>query len=678
MNYRFKTIFYSLRYTFSIFANIVLIFFIFTHNPQAQGVSYTGLVENLEKLLEIHKSEYEKLWAQTTFNTNALQNLNQYDSIEIHPLELKSFIFHSNEDFLKIIGNDECKFYSLLELGLLRNTLNKNDEIIINLKKTMTEKSEKETLAENVIITKMTKTDFLNEVYKKKCITNKEMNIMFNPQNLLKTINSIQFQTPQNDAECQSILSSWQKNPFTPYLCKSVVVSKSLKQFSSNSMSAVDKKANEELSRIYNNSINNFQRTYLDSLCNNLMSPNGFCKNYLKNDVWNKITRGEFPQFKMEHLCSLHLKKAAPLSSNDLKTCAYSFNANPNVCELLKDPKHPSNFPYVNCHTMSELLKNSKLETRYTDCPSRIDHDGITNFNRIFQHFAPPDSPLGKTVINYFKTQKNTSKDKSPSSSESCFIAPVFTFYKMNLNVQNPDALPLKICFKNKVFNNEECLPYIPGDVQEEPLSEINVVQKIFYMHYGSASKMNCRLIDVNEFRPTRSEFKSGCFIVYPKENCSTFNCTKKIYVDLKVIDDIKYIGTQNFDYFPNAYKNERYSINNLLKEVLNIEMRAVKNLNDAMYLLKNIPKGIMHGIGCAEDLLSDKIKRISLNQCQPLPFIIDSWADFNGESFLGIRYANDESSSIRPIRWPDLFNAILNYKEIHPLDHWMLYGLKK
>jgi len=310
-----------------------------------------------------------------------------------------------------------------------------------------------------------------------------------------------------------------------------------------------------------------------------------------------------------------------------------------------------------NCDQTSTSLNHSKLISDYQDCPGNVDNEALTNVNRIVNHFAPR---------------------KIVTLPETCAGEANYSFAKLNFDIKYDKGWPLKVCFLNRVNNKEECLPYIPGSRPNEPLSEDLVIAKILYLHKGASPKTICKLVSSKKYSPVRTDFKSGCFIVYNPEKCTALTCEKKVIWDEKEHKDIRFIGTPIFEYFPSAYTNDRYAVTNLLSEARGIQSRSIKNLTDMKFYLDKIPNSIIHGIGCAEDLIPENYKRESINQCQPIPFIIDGYFVKNAENFLVTRTAIDDLYAPRLITWPSIYNAVTAYKELHPFNSWTLYGLKK
>ena len=103
-----------------------------------------------------------------------------------------------------------------------------------------------------------------------------------------------------------------------------------------------------------------------------------------------------------------------------------------------------------------------------------------------------------------------------------------------------------------------------------------------------------------------------------------------------------------------------------------------IRNLTDVKYFLNTHANGIIHGIGCIEDLLPEQYKRLTMNQCRPLPFIVDGYQTKKEELWLVARLSIDDIHTPRILSWPNVFNRVSAYQELHPLNTWTLYGIRK
>lgn len=592
-----------------------------------------GIVESLERLIEVHKKQYEQNKSKIQSNLKALNDISGLKDLRLDPQFVRSLIAHSDDKYLRLAQKDECKFLSALENNLLRTTEGEVTSIFVTFKNT-------EGAVESAAIPK---DDFFSQIYKKKCLNNSEFATLFSEANFQKTIEGINFIVPKNESSCQSIHKEWLDNPFSSYLCR-------INQI-------IKKSKSPRQTDLYKSKIPTLQKTYIENLCNNITSPQRFCENYLKKDIWNKVINGEAPLYKMSYKCQNLLGTEAELSIKDLKNCGAKLLTSPTVCETNGTKNYPSDFPLQNCDNISEALNKSKLVTNYHDCPGNVDNEAITNIHRLVNHF---------------------SKTKIYSSKETCAGEANYTFARLNFDINHEEGWPLKICFMNRITEKETCVPYIPGSRADEPLSEDQVIAKILYQQKGAPAKVKCRIVDSKTYSPVRSDFKFGCFIVYNADSCTTLNCNKKVIWEDVTLNDIKFIGRPTFDYFPTAFANERYSFDNMINEARGTQGRSIKNLTDMKFFLDTIPNGVVHGVGCVEDLIPEEFQRTAMNQCHPMPFIIDGHLVIKNETWLVFRAAIDDLHSPRLVLWQNIFNAVSAHRELHPLNTWTLYGIKK
>lgn len=592
-----------------------------------------GIIESFERLLELHKEQYQKNKIAIQSNLKTVTSLLGFEEVKLDPQYVKSLILHSDERFLKLALKDECRFLSTLETNLLKTIEGNIDKILIHYK-TLDGKHESAS---------MLKDDFFEQIYKRKCFTNRQYSTLFTDVNTKKTIEGIKFTIPKTKNECSLVHREWLDNPYTPYLCR---------------IQQVFKKPDlKKVADFYRERIPLMQRIYLDNFCNSISNPDLFCSNYLKDDVWSKVLTSEMPAFKMSYKCQQMYNKSDKLTTQEMSNCASKLTSNNQFCETKGNSDYPANFPLQSCNNISDALNKAKLITDYHDCPGSIDNEAMTNIHRLVNHFSPR---------------------KMISSKETCRGEANYTLARLNLDIKYESGWPLKICYLNRISNKEFCDTYIPGSRSDEPLSEDKVVAKILYSNKGAPAKTTCRLVDSKNYNPLRSEFKFGCFIVSNLESCSAVSCDKKVIWEEKIQEDIKFIGSPLFDYFPTSFTNERYSFSSLINEVKGTQDRIVRNLTEAKNWLDKIPNGVIHGIGCAEDLVPEQFKRMAINQCHPMPFIIDGHLKKDNETLLVTRLSIEDLHTPRFLIWPNIFNAISAYQDLHPLNTWTLYGVKK
>ncbi len=594
--------------------------------------SSTGLLEAIDFLQNLYRNEFESEKKAFSENAKFFDTIDEnFKDVQLAPFFKKSILFLSDEKTLSLIQKDECKFYALLENGTLKNHAGNND-IYFTFKN-----------KDGILSNGITNNDiFFRDLYKYQCINNAEYRLLFEPQNLNKTLESLKFPTPKGTNDCKLIHNEWLQNPFTPYICN---------------LSGIVKKNVSNFTQYPKISLTSFQKTYIENLCFNLNSPKDFCSDYLKNDVWNKVLSSEAPLYKMYYKCKNYLKTDEELKIEDLKKCAQKFLIDPKICNTLSNPKYPSTYPFLNCNLISDALLKSKLNTNYQDCPGGVGNDAITNVHRILNHFVPR---------------------KLPNTPESCAGEANYSYAKLLFDMKYNDGWPLEICYINKMFNKEECVQYIPGHRDEENLSEDLVIAKILFSQYGAPQKTKCKIVDSKVYNPVRTDYKYGCFIVYDPQSCTTDVCDKKIIWEEREIKDIKYKGIPLVDYYTNTFSTQRYSFTSMINELYGIQSRTVKNITEIKFFLDKTENGIIHGIGCIEDILPEQFKKSTLNQCSPMPFIIDGYFLSDSDTLLTTRLAIDDLHSPRLIMWHNIYNSILAYKALHPLELWTLNALKK
>ena len=140
---------------------------------------------------------------------------------------------------------------------------------------------------------------------------------------------------------------------------------------------------------------------------------------------------------------------------------------------------------------------------------------------------------------------------------------------------------------------------------------------------------------------------------------------------------NVAYEGDLNFDYFPNDYINEQYSLVSMISESMKKKGKIIRSLTDLENYFKDFNDAIIHGVGCGEDLYPEFFKKTMLNQCMPIPFIIDGIKIHKGQKKIIFHASIDQLQSPRMLTWNLVFNAVSNFKLIHPLNTWTMYGIK-
>lgn len=620
-----------------------------------ENSSPPGIIETVRELLQIQRSQFKQLKEKVSTNPMMLSGITEGSDIKLERYFSRSLLFHSESKYLDLINNNECNLYSLLQNNLLKHSEGQVENVFVTLRKDDGETESAQVGLEN----------FLQAIYRNKCSQNKDLATLFNNSNIKETLNSTNMPTPKNRESCESIIEGWRRNPYTPFMCH---ISESIKKGSQaraqlpqleRSQLSQRRILSEQISkqRFYQEELPHFQRTYITNMCDNLDSMENFCRVYLAKDIWNQILNGEHPNWKMSYKCRNVLEKQE-VKLNDLRACAVDFNENNELCMSEGAQGLPSLYPLRSCETYSEVLKVAKLKTDHHDCPGRIENEGITNISRLIQHFSP--SPQKGDIV------------------KTCASSSIIRFVELNLDYKNDKAWPMRLCYKDRVTEKEICLPYIPGHHDNHELAENKVITDILIKNYGARKETKCKIVERSTYNPLRLEFKSGCYIIYDTERCTALDCEKQVILDQKKIDGLTRKGKPLFDYFPNSFGNQKFAVDTILRETLELESKELRNLTELSFFLNNIEGGVVHGIGCAEDLLPRHFQRQNLNQCRPMPFIVDGV--FSGEKAmtLSVRPSIGDLHSPMPIHWNYVYSAVVNYRELHPIKSWTLYGLRR
>jgi len=230
---------------------------------------------------------------------------------------------------------------------------------------------------------------------------------------------------------------------------------------------------------------------------------------------------------------------------------------------------------------------------------------------------------------------------------------------------------------KKLSFNKRElrCLSYIPGNDIENELSESRVISEVIKRVYAASNQLTCKIIPEKSYNNVLLKFKQGCFILSPNE-CIGINCKKRIFYNQKEFKNFQYRGELGENYFEISSQDKIHSMNKKMKKVLEFDEEKILSLTKIKLWFKK-DSGIIHGVGCLEDLYPNFFKREQFNQCRATPFLISGTSQKNNSEYVIINTTLDSVSHPRSIRWNNLYNALKMYQNIHPQKLWALYGIK-
>lgn len=640
-----------------ILSNAIRLIFLATScliTIEAYAEEYPGILESLEIILNSHKEQVAKLETEVSKNPKNLGTLKDVQEVKIDPILMRSILFYSDWKYLQLTTKNQCNLQSLLSNDLLKSYRGVLQKVAISYRL-----KGKSNQAQQSALTEIS--DFVDFFFKTECFSLKQIQTLFKEENLANTMKNVHFTAPKNKADCLQDFQNWMMNPYLPFLCKFPELATLAKNAETELLKIDDTdflkikrlKSLARESTTLTEKIPYFQRTFIKNLCSNLDNTESFCSIYLSDNIWSKVINGEEPKYKMVPLCSQALNKTA--DAKNLGMCQTKFLKDPNYCTQLGINDYPALSPRPNCLMISEALNMSNLFTDYKDCPALISNEAITNMSRIIMHLE--------------------NKSTIPSAS-SCAFDTSYTFAKMQIEFGNEDAWPLKICYWDKFESAQVCKEYVPGENDSVLISETNVLANVLYRMYGAPAKMQCRFIEKRKYKPALLEYKNGCFIVFDGTNCSTSSCSKEIIYNQNVIKDIQYAGSPLFEYFPSSFANSKFAASEVLNETYKIAQKRIGNFTELKTFLTQKKKNIVHGLGCIEDIYPHFFRKKSMNECRPIPFIIDGVSGEGRAAVLSIRTAIDDIHMPRIVPWNYVFSSIATYAALHPNHLWSLYAI--
>lgn len=612
-----------------------------------------GIIQGLKVLVDDSREKLEKRYQELQTAGNVLTNPSEAEvkELKVSDLFLRSIFLHSEKKYLEMISLNECHLYALFENKLLKSALGPVNTLMVK-------RGNEEFLIQT--------NTYVEQIYKTKCQAFAQISKIFTKTNLKKTVLSLKYPVPKTEKQCKSILSDWKKNNYLPYLCKiphSIIMAtqaESAKSKTPRTQTSTIARLNRliEQGSYFKEELPFFQRSYLKNLCSGIEKEETFCAPYLAKDAWTRILNGELSQDYLNYKCLNLYKKnyTEKLTPIQLATCVKRMKESPSLCFSKASEGFASLYPRPNCSLISKALNESRIKVPYHDCPGQVDNSSVTNIHRIMGHYL---------------------EREISSSPETCQAEANLSLLNLTEQSKNTRGWPLKVCYDDKIENKEVCRDYIPGNLAKTNISEDKVVTKILRRMTSISTSQKCEVTSKANFNPVLLKYKNGCHIVFDEKNCSNAYCPKEIIVDEKPIKGLRFIGSTQFDYVPNNWRDQKKSGLMMLQEGYSLRSRKLRNLTELEVFFKQNKDAIVHGVGCAEDLLPRHFKRNVFSQCYPLPFILDGVVRENENMMLVTRSAIDDLHSPRLIPWNWIFTGVMKYKEKHPLNQWNLYGIK-
>jgi hypothetical protein len=409
----------------------------------------------------------------------------------------------------------------------------------------------------------------------------------------------------------------------------------------------------QAVARILEKKLNPSQRDYLENICQNLDNEDLFCEEFLNVSFWAKVAGGYENKIYAEDIC-LQVMGLPKLNEAQLKNCVNRLKKENDLC-LYPSGINQGLLPAPQCDTLATALNYSTLRADYRDCPGASDQQGITNMGRILL---------------------NISKEPIPSTQGPCSALSSGTTFEFNRKFNNDENWKLEACYEDRLAEKEICRKTFFGGYGTTAEAYNVVVADILRKTRGAERTLKCEMVDSEAYNPLLLQYKSGCYIIYERKNCFISDCKHKILYNDRLIDFIKIKNRVQLEYFPTNVNDERFSQNYILTRDYRQNGRSLNNLSSIISFFKKNRRGIIHGIGCAEDLLPSFFKSRSFNQCSPLPFIIDGIIRENDKTVFVTRTGIDSLQAPRLISWSLIYSAVKDYQLVHPLRFWTLYGL--
>lgn len=497
----------------------------------------------------------------------------------------------------------------------------------------------------------MSKKDFLNKVVNLECPDTQKMIALFQVKTLGEALKDLNFDIPSGRDQCRNIHLDWVNNPKTPFVCQ---IYEYVKEAKAGLGDPKDLPQRRAVAKILDDKQTLVQKDYIENVCKYLDNEELFCDEFLNVSFWTKIAGGYEDKIYAEDICR-QLTNASTLTNANYSACLGRLKKENDLC-LYPAGKNSGLRPQPDCDQLSTALNFSSLRSNYKDCPGNSDQLVITNTARIINHFG-------------------TGEVKSATSG-SCSSTSAGEVLVFNRNFDNDESWKLEACYDDQLNQREVCYKTFFGNYDNQPESYTSVVATILKNTRGADAKQTCEMVDSQEYNPLLLQYKSGCYIIFERDQCHISECKHKIIFNDRTIDFIRTKGRATLAYFPLSVREERFSQNYLFTHDFKKKAKVMNNLSSMQNYFKKSKAGIVHGVGCAEDLLPGFFKAQSLNQCTPMPFIINGIAKEKDKVVFITRTSADSLQAPRMISWSHIFSAVKAYQRLHPIKLWTMYGL--
>jgi hypothetical protein len=604
-----------------------------------QKIEYPGIIQTFEKLIQIDRDKFQKRSDVLIKNGKVFSGSDSVANLDLEPDFLNSIIMHSDPGYLRLASSDKCRFYETILTDLLRSSEGK----IKNVLMTYVEKENRQ----SAIISKK---DFLNKVVNLECPDTQKSIAAFQVKTIAETLKGINFDIPSGIDQCRNIHVEWVNNPKTPFLCQIYEYTKEAREGGGDPKDLEQRKA---VARILDSKQTLVQKEYIENLCTHLDDEDLFCEEFLNVSFWTKVAGGYEDKVYAEDICRKVISTAS-VSNPQYMACLARLKKEKDLC-LYPGGRNSGLRPQPDCDQISTALNYSSLKANYKDCPGNSDQMIATNMGRILSHFGMGSASLPEG---------------------SCSAISSGLTYSFNKTYDNDVNWKLEACYDDQMNQQEVCTKSFFGKYSDLPESYTNVVANILKKTRGAPYNTICSMLDSADYNPLLLQYKSGCYIIYERDSCFISECKHKILYNDRAIDLVKIKNRAGLAYFPLNVRDERFSQQYLLTHDYKKNGRQMTTLAAMVGYFKKSKSGIIHGVGCAEDLLPTFFKAQTMNQCSPLPFIINGVISEKDKIIFVTRTAADSLQAPRLISWSTIYSSVKSYQRTHPLKLWTMYAL--
>ncbi len=609
--------------------------------------SYPGVYESFEKIIEFDEQRFDAKAKELAKAPQTLADIKDVQTVDLDPDFMNSLILNSPSGYLKLASKDRCAFYSTLIADLLRTKEGKVERIFVQYQNKN---------GQNITAV-VPKQDFLNKAVLQACPQASELIAKFQVKVMDATIAETNFEIPSNTEQCDFTYLSWLNDSKTPYWCQIHELLAETEQPKNIPASDFRRKKTEDtrmaIAKILRGKLSDVQQEFLRNFCTNADNSKAFCSDFFTTNFFSKIVEKSKPESYIKDICQETLGKSA-WSPAVLKECVRKLRFDQDAC-FWGSYESSGLSPRPRCDHLSLALNYSSLASDYDDCPRFSDQLAITNMSRVLRHI-----------------------DKIPLMPTQGFCSAVSagTVFEFNKKYDNEGIWKSSICYQEPIEDVEKCLPVFFGDYGTSTASLSTVVNEILFRTKGAGKDAKCEIVRKADWNPNILKYRYGCQIVVDQDNCGIGRCSYKIIFNEKEVKGLKVKEGLPLDYFPTDLMNEKYSQTYILQKDAQKKMKIVNTLPGMREFFRSNPKGILHGIGCAEDLQPSFFRKTVFNQCSPLPFIVDGIITEGDRAALITRSAADNIHAPRLVSWSTIYSAVKSYQYHHPVKQWTLYAI--